>query len=86
MEDVAQMVIPNDMVEKLQNKGIRIVAELIDFDKYTIKHIFANRFWPSVSIPCPNPGGVPGATIHMHLFVFGYNSQKRLVVAAKLLR
>jgi hypothetical protein len=38
----AQMGIPNDTVEQLQEEGIMIVDNLINFDKDSIEQIAAN--------------------------------------------
>ena len=53
-EDGAQMGIPHDTIKQLNNEGISVVADLIDFNKYTIKHISANIHRPAGRIPDPN--------------------------------
>ena len=84
-EDRNHIGISHTMVSQLQNKGIIIVADLINFDKSTIKHIAANLRRPAGRIVDSNPGAVHGATIPVPPIVFGSKSQKRLVVADKML-
>jgi hypothetical protein len=85
-EQDGQMGIPHAAVIQLQQEGITIVDDLIDFDKDTIEQIAANLRRPAGRIPDPNPNIAPGATIPTPPFVFGAKSQKRLVTAAQLLR
>ncbi len=80
------MGIPHDTVIQLQQEGITIVDDLIDFDKDTIEQIAANLRRPAGRVPDPDPNAAPGATIPTPSFVFGAKSQKRLVTAAQLLR
>jgi len=86
LEQDTQMGIPHATVVQLQQEGITIVDDLIDFDKDTIEQIAANLRRPAGRVPDPNPNAAPGATIPMPSFVFGAKSQTRLVTAAELLR
>jgi hypothetical protein len=85
-EQDEQMRIPHHTVIKLQQEGITIVDELIDFNKDTIEQIAVNLRRPAGRVPDPNPNAAPGATIPTPSFVFGAKSQKRLVTAAQLLQ
>jgi hypothetical protein len=85
-EQDAQMGIPNETVVQLQQEGITMVDDLMDFDKDTMEQIAANLQRPAGRIPDSNPGAAPGATIPTPSFVFGAKSQKRLITASALLR
>ena len=85
-EQDEQMGIPHDTVIQLQQEGITIVDDLIDFDKDTIEQIAANLRRPAGRVPDPNPNAAPGATIPTPSFVFGAKSQEQLVTAAQLLQ
>jgi hypothetical protein len=85
-EQDAQMGIPNQTVVQLQQEGITMVDDLIDFDKDTMEQIAFNLQRPAGRIPDPNPAAAAGATIPTPSFVFGAKShQKRLITASKLL-
>ena len=73
-EQDAQMGIPHGTVIQLQQEGITIVDDLIDFDKNTIEQIAANLRRPAGRVPDPNPNAAPGATIPTPPFVFGAKS------------
>ena len=61
-EQDAQMGIPNETVVQLQQEGITMVDDLVDFDKDTIEQISANLRRPAERIvPDPNPAAAPGA-------------------------
>ena len=85
-EQDTQMGIPHATVVQLQQEGITIADDLIDFDKDIIGQIAANLRRPAGRVPDPNPNAAPGATIPTPPFVFGAKSQTRLVTAAQLLR
>ena len=85
-ENEAQMGIPHATVIQLQQEGIATVDDLTDFDKDTIEQIAANLRRPPGRVPDPTPGAVVGATIPTPSFVFGAQSQKRLVTASQLIR
>ena len=61
MEDGAHMGIPHDTVSQLQKKGIIVVPDLVDFDKYKIEKIDDNIHFPEERIDDTNPGAAPGA-------------------------
>ena len=73
-EQDAQMGIPNETVVQLQQEGITMVDDLMDFDKDTMEQIAANLRRPAGRIPDSNPGAAPGATIPTPSFVFGAKS------------
>jgi hypothetical protein len=79
-----QMDIPHETVVQLGNEGINNPEDLVDFDKDTIQQVADNLRRPAGRIPDPNPAAVAGATIPTPPFVFGAKSQRRLVIAAKL--
>jgi hypothetical protein len=85
-EHDVQMGIPHDTVLQLQEEGITLVDDLIDFEKDTIEQVAANLRRPAGRVPDPNPNAAPGATIPTPSFFFGAKSQKRLVTATQLLR
>jgi hypothetical protein len=82
----AQMSIPHATVTQLQQEGITIVDDLINFDKGTLEQVAANPRQLAGRVPDPNPAAAPGAMIPTPPFVFGAKSQKRLVIATRLLR
>ena len=61
MEDGAHMGIPHDTVSQLQKKGIIVVPDLVDFDKYKIEKIDDNLHCRAGRIDDTNPGAAPGA-------------------------
>ena len=79
------MGLSRSTVDQLANEGITTVDDLIEFDKDTIEQIAANLRRPAGRIPDPSEGAPEGATIPTPPFVFAAKSQKRLIVAAKLL-
>ena len=85
-EHASQMGIPHETVVQLQKEGIKSVSDLTDFDKETFDQISANLRRPTGRINDPNPTAAPGSTIPTPPFVFGAKSQKRLIVAAKLIK
>lgn len=85
-EAADQMGIPHETVLQLQDEGITAVADLVDFNKDTFEQIAANLHRPAGRIPDPTPGAAARATIPTPSFVFGAKSQKRLIIAAELLR
>ena len=56
-----------------------------DFDKDNFNQIAADLRHPTGKIPDPNPTAASGLTIPTPPFLFGAKSQKRLIVAAKLI-
>ena len=70
MEDGSHMGIPHDTFDQLQNEGISVVSDLIDFNNFTIDHISDNICHPAGSISDPNPGAALGATIPLPTLVF----------------
>ena len=74
MEDGAHMGITHDTGAQLQNKGIIVVADLIDFDKSPIEHIAADVCRSVGRIADPNPISVPRVTVPAPPFVFGAKS------------
>ena len=76
-EQDAQMGIPHDTINQLQQEGITIVDDLIHFDKDIIEQIAANLQRPAGRVPDPNPNAAPGATILMPSFGFGAKSKKK---------
>jgi hypothetical protein len=67
-------------------EGIILVDDLVDFEKDTLEQIAANLRRPAGRVDDPKPNADEGATIPTPPFIFGAKSQKRLVIAAKLLR
>jgi hypothetical protein len=81
-----QMGIPHITVIQLQNEGISIVDDLVDFDKDTLQQVADNLRRPGGRVQDPTPGAVVGATIPTPPFVFGAKSQKRLLAACDIIR
>ena len=79
------MGIPHETIIQLQEEGIGSVSDLGDFDKDTFDQIAANLRFPTGIIPDSNPTAADGSTTPTPPFVFGAKSQKRLIVAAKLI-
>ena len=80
------MGIPHDIVVQLEKEGITTVSDLIYFDEDTFDQIAANLCRPTGRINDPNPNAALRSTIPTPPFVVGAKSQKRLIVAAKLLK
>jgi hypothetical protein len=70
----------------LQDKGISTFDDHADLYKNTIEQIAANLRYPAGRVPDPNPEVAVGATILTPPFVFGANSQIRLINSTNLLR
>ena len=81
-----QIGIPHETFIRLQEEGIDGVSNLGDFDKDTFDHIAANLRRPTGRIPDPNPTAAAGSTTPTPPFVFEAKYQKRLIVAAKLIK
>ena len=62
------------------------MSDLGDFDNDTFDQIAANLCRPTGRIPDPNPTAASVSTTPTPPFVFGAKSQKRLTVAAKLMK
>ena len=82
-ENANQMAILHATVLQLSQEVIVSVADLIDFDKESIKQIAENLRRPGGRVRDPDD---PGSTIPTPPFVFGAKSQTRLVVACHLVR
>ena len=80
------MGIPDEMVVQLVNERIATVDDLVDFDKDTIQQVADSLRRLGGSIPYPTPNAAPGATIPTPPFVFGENSQKRILTAGDIVR
>ena len=80
------MAIPGDTMIQLRNEGINNVADLIDFNKDTLKQVADNLRRPGGRIPDPAANAAAGATIPTSPFIFGAKSQKRLLAACDLVR
>ena len=83
-QNSAQMGIPDETVVQLVNEGITTIEYLMDFYKDTIQQVTDSLRRPVGRIPDPTPNAAPGATIPTPPFVFGANSQKRLLAACDI--
>ena len=73
-EHAEQMGIPHTTVVELCAKGIKVVTDLVDFDKDSLQQLADNLRHPGGCVLDPNPGAPAGATIPTPLFVFGAKS------------
>ena len=80
------MGVPRSTVIQLQEEGINRVSDPGDFDKDNFNQIAADLRHPTGKIPDPNPTAASGLTIPTPPFLFGAKSQKRLIVAAKIIK
>ena len=78
------MPILNATVVQLANEGIATVADLLDFDKESLRQIADNLRRPGGRVPDPTPGAPSGVSIPQPPYVFGAKLQMRLEVACKL--
>jgi hypothetical protein len=83
-EDPGQMGIPHATVVQLQEEGINVIDDLVDFDVDTIKQVAENLRRPTGRVPHPN--GVANATIATPPFKLAAMSQFRLNGVIKLLK
>ena len=79
-----QMGIPHATVVQLVQDGIKTIPDLQDFDKDTLQQVADNLRRPGGRVADLNPGAAEGAAIPTPLFIFGAQSQKRLLVACDL--
>ena len=85
-EHANQMGIPHATVIPLCAKGIKVVADLADFDKESLQQLVDNLRCPGGCVPDPNPGAPASATIPTPPFIFGAKSQKHIAVTCDLVR
>ena len=71
---------------QMQQEGIKLVADLADFEKESLQQLADNLRKPGGRIPDPDPNEPVGATLPMPAFTYGAKSQKRLTVACDLIR
>lgn len=81
-----QMGIPQRTVNQLAHEGIADPADLVDFDKDTIKMVAENLRRPGGREPNPDPGAAPGSTIATQPYVFSAKSQQRLLAVSNIIR
>jgi hypothetical protein len=84
--DADQMGLPNPTMVKLQEEGINEPSNLADFDEETLKKAATNLRNPGDRIPNPDENATAGSTIPRPPYVFGAQSQKRLMEAGELIR
>ena len=80
------MAIPNGTVVQLAKEGIVKVANLLDFDKESLRQIEDNLRRLGGRVPDPMPGAPQGASVPQPPYVFGAKLQMRLEVASKLVQ
>ena len=85
-QNAAQMGITEKKVVQLGNEGITTIANLVDFEKYTIKQVADSIRRLGGRIPDPTPNAEPGETIPTPPFVFRSKSQKGLLAACEIVR
>jgi len=79
--DADQMAVPALTRAQLIVEGLDAIDDLNEFDDDSLKQLFDNLKKPGGTIPDPNPGAGPGATISTPAFVLGAKSQQRLKTA-----
>ena len=70
----------------IAQEGVEDLADLIEFDKRSLKQITDNFRRPGGRVPDPDPNAAAGATIPTPAFVFGAKSQLRLKAACDIAR
>ncbi len=85
-ENPDQMGIPHETVLQLVHEGISDVQDLADFQPDTIDKIAANLRKPATRVADTSANAAAGATLALPPFVFSAMSQKKLTIAAELLR
>ncbi len=85
-ENPDQMGIPHETVLQLVHEGISDVQALADFQPDTIDKISANLRKPATRVADTSANAAAGATLALPPFVFSAMSQKKLTIAAELLR
>ena len=85
-ENPDQMGIPHETVLQLVHEGISDVQDLADFQPDTIDKIAANLRNPATRVADTSDGAAAGATLALPPFIFSAMSQKKLTIAAELLR
>ena len=73
-EHADQMGIPHATVIPLCAKGIKVVADLADFDKESLQQLVDNLRCPGGYVPDPNPGAVPLSLLHPSYLVPNHKS------------
>ncbi len=84
--DADQMGLQVATKDKLADEGIQNPSDLADFDEDTLKKAAANLRNPGDRIANPDPNAQAGSTIPRPPYVFGAQSQKRLMEAGELIR
>ena len=81
-----QMTIPVATIVQLVQEGIEHLDDLQNFDKDSLKDVANNLRNTGGRIPHPDPNSQENETISTPPFVFGVNSQKRMLEACELVR
>ena len=73
-----QMALPAATRITVAQEGLEDLADLVEFDKRSLKQITDNLRHPGGRVPDPDPNAAAGTTITTPAFVFGAKSQLRL--------
>ena len=76
-----QMALPAATRIAIAQEGLEDLADLVEFDEISLKHITDNLRRPGGRVPDTNPNAFAEATIPTPAFVFGAKSQLRLKAA-----